>query len=200
MFCRSLFHTQQIQICPGNVQQTATLLELVRSEVQASIVIVSSTHWTYNVTPEVLDCSGFEILRHQVGEDPADAPQPELLGDRVHLLLVRVRQQLHAVPSAYLKSRHASFTERSLFISSIRCVCTPLFFKPVAARTYLGRFVDSSDNSLDSQRDVLVMFVSAVHEANALVPSVSPEVQKLLHQERILKLYVVHMSVDLSKE
>jgi len=44
------------------------------------------------------------------------------------------------------------------------------------------------------------MFITSIHDANSLVARVTPEVEELLHEERVLELYVVDMAIFLSQK
>ena len=66
------------------------------------------------------------------------------------------------------------------------------------ARCHLWWFVDGCHLCLDSERNGFVVGVRSVHNANALVSSLSPVVEEPVDDEAILKLNVVNVSVFLN--
>ena len=59
-------------------------------------------------------------------------------------------------------------------------------------------FIDGCDDSLDTQRHILMILVATKQKADALVAGLAPVIQESLNQHRVLKLNVVHMTVFLT--
>lgn len=67
----------------------------------------------------------------------------------------------------------------------------------LTALIYLWWFIYCSDFSLDCQRYIFVRLVPTVHYTQPLVARTTPVVEKLITDVRILKHYVVYMSISL---
>ena len=64
-------------------------------------------------------------------------------------------------------------------------------------RRHLWGFKDGFDNSLDAERDLVILLIRAVHKACTLPTTFAPRIQEAIEQHVVLKLDVVHVAVFL---
>lgn len=64
---------------------------------------------------------------------------------------------------------------------------------------YLRWFIDGTDNCLDTQWDMFIHLILSQQEPNSLSTTASPAIQETIHNTRMVKHHIVHMSIGLEE-